>query len=125
MPRPKGLPKTGGRKKGSGAKRARISVGHSTLPGPVSDKLRALNCDPIEGMVRIAQVAEVEKDFALAGRMYAELAQYEHPKLRSVEYSGAVATALTVNVDPFESITRELARIADRSRAGSVPPQVH
>jgi hypothetical protein len=118
VPRPKGLPKTGGRKKGSGAKRARISVGHSTLPGPVSDKLRALNCDPIEGMVRIAQVAEVEKDFALAGRMYSELAQYEHPKRRAIEHSLGTEAA-EVDGSAKESLRARIAGIAARLGTGS------
>ena len=45
MPRPKGLPKTGGRVKGA--------PNRSTLE--VQELLARLDCDPIEGMVLIAQ----------------------------------------------------------------------
>ena len=45
MPRPEGLPKTGGRVKGA--------PNRSTLE--VQELLARLDCDPIEGMVLIAQ----------------------------------------------------------------------
>jgi hypothetical protein len=79
----------------------------------IADKLAALNCDPIEGMARIALGAEsgfieklqqiVEsgdaealsaqlpamlKDLSLAGQMYKELAQYVAPKRKAIEHTG-------------------------------------
>jgi hypothetical protein len=55
----------------------------------VAEKLAALGCDPLEGMARIAKIAEAEQDYALAGAMHKELAQYVAPKRRAVEHTGA------------------------------------
>lgn len=74
--RPKGLPRTGGRQKGTPNK-ATVEV---------AAKLAALGCDPIEGMAQVA--AHPESSLELRGRMYAELAQYVAPKRKAVEVSG-------------------------------------
>lgn len=83
MPFVKGAPKPAGsgRKRGSDAKR--ISIGHSQLPSGIAEKLRALGCDPIEGMARLAM--DKANPPELRGRMFAELAQYEHPKRRATD----------------------------------------
>ena len=44
-----------------------------------------MDCDPIEGMAKIATTAMAEGNLALAGQMYKELAQYVAPKRKSVE----------------------------------------
>src|SRR2546422_170246 len=67
--------KTGGRRAGTPNKKTR----------EVTELLRSLDCDPIEGMVRIAQ--EEKHSPELRGRIYSELAQYMYPKRRSVEMS--------------------------------------
>lgn len=66
-------PKTGGRKKGTPNKRTFLVV----------ERLEAMGCDPIEGMARIAmdEAAPLE----IRARMYAELAQYVHPKRKPLE----------------------------------------
>ncbi len=69
--------KTGGRKKGTPNKKSQ----------DISERLETLNCDPIEGMARIASQAEKEKNFQLAGSMYKELANYIYPKRKSVDYN--------------------------------------
>lgn len=69
--------KTGGRKKGTPNKRTQIVI----------DRLDELECDPLEGLVRIAQEAEQAGDYSLAGRMYSELAQYCYPKRKAVDAS--------------------------------------
>lgn len=68
--------KTGGRKKGTPNKR--------TLA--IEEKLAALNCDPIEGMAKIAM--DTTADIKLRAQMFSELAQYVFPKRKSVEHSG-------------------------------------
>ena len=51
-----------------------------------SKRLAAMNCDPLEGMARIAEECIRDGDRALAGAMYKELAKYVAPQLKSVEY---------------------------------------
>lgn len=52
----------------------------------VQEMLDSLNCNPIEGMVRIAEDESVE--LSLRARMYTELAQYVAPKRKAIEHSG-------------------------------------
>jgi len=56
----------------------------------IMDKLSELNCDPLEGMARIAKRAMDEGEFMLAGNMYKELAQYVAPKRKSIEMQSHV-----------------------------------
>jgi len=92
MPFQKGQPRPpgAGRKKGS--------VNRATVAA-ILDKFR---CDPIEGMIRLAQ--DKHQAAALRARMYAELAKYRWPTLRAIEVSGpagaaeAAGGALTVRV---------------------------
>ena len=70
--------KTGGRVKGTPNKKTQ----------EVIDRLKELNCDPIEGMAKIAQTALESDDLALAGQMYKELAQYIAPKRKAIEVTG-------------------------------------
>ena len=76
MPFQKGQPRPpgAGRKKGS--------VNRATVAA-ILDKFR---CDPIEGMIRLAQ--DKHQAAALRARMYAELAKYRWPTLRAIEVSG-------------------------------------
>ena len=67
--------KTGGRAKGTLNK----------ANEQVQERLKELKCDPIEGMVNIANMSMESKDYELAAKMYKELAQYVAPKLRSIE----------------------------------------
>lgn len=92
----------GGRKKGTPNKPCH----------DIADKLQRLGCDPIEGMARIA-LGDVDCPFCqaagmvadapcamcfgtgkepikadLRGKMFAELAQYIHPKRKAVEVTG-------------------------------------
>lgn len=83
----------------------------------VLEQLRVLGCDPIAGMARIAVEAEkgtekldkngnvvFVKDYALAGQMYKELAQYVAPKRKAVEVSSQeikdVSNHMTITIDP-------------------------
>jgi hypothetical protein len=65
--------KTGGRAKGTPNKK--------TLE--VQERLAEMGCDPIEGMARIA--LDESNPPELRGKMFAELAQYLHPKRRATE----------------------------------------
>jgi len=78
MAKLKGSPKSGGRQKGTPNK----------VNATVTEQLAALDCDPIEGMAKIAKAAMEEGEFVLAGTMYKELAQYVAPKRKSIEMSG-------------------------------------
>jgi hypothetical protein len=73
MSRPKGLPKTGGRARGTPNKRTH----------ELAEKLEKLGCDPIEGLARIALADETAPELKV--RCYAELAQYVHPKRKAME----------------------------------------
>jgi hypothetical protein len=73
--RPPGLPKTGGRQRGTPNK--------ATLT--IAEKLEALGCDPIEGMARIAMDKKISPE--TRGRYYSELAQYLYPKRKPVDIS--------------------------------------
>lgn len=74
MPRPKGLPKTGGRQPGTPNRKTH----------ELAEKLDKLGCDPIEGLALIA----IDKETApeLRVRCYAELAQYVYAKRKAVEH---------------------------------------
>ena len=50
----------------------------------IGERLDELNCDPIEGMVDIAEQAMKEKQYTLAGQMYKELTQYIASKKRPI-----------------------------------------
>jgi len=65
--------KTGGRQKGTPNKRTQEAL----------EILAELDCDPIEGMARIAK--DEANSPELRGRMLAELAGYAYPKRKAVE----------------------------------------
>ena len=90
--KPKGSPKTGGRKKGTKNKKSQA----------VQDKLDEMNCDPIEGMAKIANDAIAVGDVKLAFDAYKELAQYVTPKLKSIEHTGANGDAIEHKVTKVE-----------------------
>jgi hypothetical protein len=52
----------------------------------VAALLDSLNCNPIEGMARIA--ADEKVDMPIRARMYSELSQYVSPKLGNIQLTG-------------------------------------
>ena len=74
MPRPKGLPKTGGRQPGTPNRKTH----------ELAEKLDKLGCDPIEGLALIAIDQETAPELKV--RCYAELAQYVYAKRKAVEH---------------------------------------
>ena len=83
--RPAGLPKTGGRQRGTPNKVTRSVI----------EKLEALGCDPIEGLARIAMQPSTSIPDKI--RCYLELAQYVYPKRKPLEVSD--------DQDPVISVT--------------------
>ena len=82
----------GGKREGAGRPKGAKNL--RTLDA--MERFEALDCDPLEGMVRIAVQAEKEGDKALAGNMYKELSQYVYPKKKAVEVKGEMDTAVTI-----------------------------
>jgi hypothetical protein len=82
MSRPKGLPKTGGRVRGTPNKKSETLL----------RKLEQLGCDPIEGLTSIALAPDTNPDLKV--RCYAELAQYVYPKRKSVDLAGQTANRI-------------------------------
>lgn len=71
--RPRGLPKTGGRKRGTPNKR--------TLE--IADKLAALGCDPIEILASVCMDEKAPLEARI--RCAIELASYTYPKRKPLE----------------------------------------
>src|SRR5438128_8957355 len=78
--------KTGGRTAGTPNRKTRDAA----------ELLRSLGCDPIEGMVRIAQDERHTPE--LRGKMFSELARYVYPQRKAVELSGADSEPVEVVV---------------------------
>lgn len=70
--------KTGGRTKGTPNKKTT----------DVQQLLENLNCNPIEGMARIAE--NIEIDISIRLNAYKEIAQYMFPKRRAVDLNASI-----------------------------------
>lgn len=75
MPRPKGLPKTGGRKPGSANQKTRV----------IADAAFEAGITPLEVMLQIMQQAMAIKEYDKALDAASKAAPYMHPRLTSVE----------------------------------------
>ena len=62
----------------------------------INDLLARLNCDPIEGMARIAM--DSTTPIEIRARMYAELAQYVAPKRKAVQVDAGDANRVIFNI---------------------------
>jgi len=91
--RPIGLPKTGGRQKGT-PNRATLTA---------AEKLEALCCDPLAGMARLAMDEKNAPE--LRARLFIELAQYLYPKRKAVDTAveKASVTNFITKLDPGSS----------------------
>ena len=91
MPRLSGTPKAGGRKAGTPNKRTQ----------ELHEKLSELDCDPIKGMVDIANDSQADGNLMLAGQMYKELAQYVYPKRKAMalvtDHDDEMVTSVTIH----------------------------
>lgn len=82
--RPPGLPKTGGRRKGTPNK--------ATLT--IAEKLAALGWDPLEGLAGIAM--DLKNPPELRARCHSDVLQYLYPKRRPVDISNEQPTVMNV-----------------------------
>jgi hypothetical protein len=91
--RPSGLPKTGGRQKGTPNK--------ATLTA--AEKIEALGCDPLAGMAGLAMNEKNPPE--LRARLFIELAQYIYPKRKAVDTAveKASVTNFITKLDPGSS----------------------
>jgi hypothetical protein len=112
--------KTGGRSKGTPNKRTQ----------DVIDKLDSLDCDPIEGMARIAQQAEADGDKNLAAQMYKELAPYVAPKRKAIEttikneWEGASRKELEENFqEEMRQVIKEFQALPEREQQAIMEPE--
>ena len=115
MPFVKGQPRPAkaGRKPGSPIKLIRSTV---------TSILESMNCSPVENLAKIANDEKVEVNIRRAAN--SDLMRYCYPQLRSIEHSGPGGGPIPVTaVDPYDAITRELSRIAERSRPAENPTQ--
>lgn len=112
MPFEKGRLKTGGKKAGTLNRLSLLAI----------ERLAQLNCDPLQGMARIA--ANRRNPVELRARMFAELAQYIHPKRRAVEWSGPGGEPIELNVNARELLLSRINSLASRVTPadGSRPP---
>jgi hypothetical protein len=91
MSRPEGLPKTGGR--------ARGTPNRKTLE--VTAKLYRLGCDPILGLAEIAMSPDSAPELRV--RCYAELAGHIHAKRRAVELASEDDREIHVTIERVDA----------------------
>jgi hypothetical protein len=91
--RPIGLPKTGGRKKGT-PNRATLTL---------KEKLDAMGCDPLLGFAKIAM--NEKNDVEIRMQCFSQIAPYVYPKLKPVDTSSDQPAVINVNtkLDPGSS----------------------
>jgi len=82
--------KTGGRVPGTPNKRT----------SEITQKLKELGCDPIEGMARIAM--DKSNPIELQAKMLAELAPYIYAKRKAVEITGNDGVTIIISRDDTE-----------------------
>jgi hypothetical protein len=83
--RPAGLPKTGGRKKGTPNKATRALI----------EELAEIGCDPLRELARIAQNEKTPLEFRV--RIYSDLLPYLYPKRKPTDDSREEQTIINVN----------------------------
>ncbi|SRR6266567_7412227 len=109
MPFQKGRPKTGGRKQGSP---------HTKITRDVIALLDELQCNPIEGLSRIALDEKVAIE--VRAKCYSELAKYIHPQRKAVEHSGTIRAEHGLAPGAiFQRVCMELAKTDSEDRTGT------
>jgi hypothetical protein len=83
--RPAGLPKTGGRQKGTPNRATAV----------LKDKLAALGCDPVEELAKIAQNPKTTVESKI--QIYSTLLPYVYPKRKPMEDSNEEPIVINVN----------------------------
>jgi hypothetical protein len=83
--RPSGLPKTGGRQKGT----------PNRATSELKQKLAALGCDPLAELVKIARDVNIPVNARVF--IYSTLLPYEYPKRKPMEDSNEESLVINVN----------------------------
>lgn len=83
--------KTGGRVAGTPNKRT----------VELMERLAALDCDPLEGLARIA--ADPTTDPALRARVYTDLLPYVYPRRRAVDITAEAQGGLVIMLTPADA----------------------
>jgi hypothetical protein len=108
--RPSGLPKTGGRQKGT--------PNHAT--SELKQKLAALGCDPLAELVKIARDLNIPVNARVF--IYSTLLPYEYPKRKPIDDSdGERASVNVATITPEEAV--DLARELISVFGSRVTPQ--
>jgi hypothetical protein len=111
--RPVGLPKTGGRKKGT----------HNRATVVLKDKLATLACDPAEELVKIARNPKTPAESKV--QIYSTLLPYVYPKRKPVDDSDE--ERVTVNgqaISPEEALDLARDLIAVFSPRAAAQPEL-
>jgi hypothetical protein len=90
--RPKGIPKTGGRKKGTPNKASAAKAAEVAASG----------LTPLEYMLEVVRDLDAERSVRLDAA--AKAAPYVHPKLASIEHTGEDGGPLVVKIIRFEDV---------------------
>jgi hypothetical protein len=98
--RPKGLPKTGGRRKGVRNKRTT----------ELQARIRASGMDPLAFMIAVMRNPQAPLEMRFAAAQAA--APYVHPKLSAIQHNGTDGGAMQVEVKHYTDI--EAARLIGR-----------
>ena len=69
-----------------------------------AEYLKSRDCNPFEGMLRIAQKAEEKGDLVCAGTMYRELARYLAPQLKAIDFKGTFDSRIVVQVSKLDEL---------------------
>lgn len=108
MPFQKGRKKTGGKVKGCKHKINRDIVA----------LLDSLNCNPLEGLARIAIDEKVEIGVRVSA--YRSIARYVHPELKSIELSGPGGAPIQhEHSDAAQELISRMGSISTTSNPGS------
>jgi hypothetical protein len=109
--RPPGLPKTGGRQRGT----------PNRATSELKQKLAALGCNPLEELVKIARDPNIPVNVRVF--VYSTLLPYEYPKRKPIDDSDAEhATVNVTKITPEEAV--DLARELIAVFAPRVTPQL-
>ena len=74
----------------------------------IQDRLAELDCDPIEGMVTIANDPTSSQELKL--QAYKELAQYVAPKRKAVDMTASVDGNISIDIVKFSDIEEDEAQ---------------
>ncbi len=99
-------PPNSGRRKGQTPKKLLV------LARDVALRLEELGCDPIEGLVKIAN--NKKADFGTRAKCFADLAQFVYPKRKSVEHVGLVGDTVNIHIGASQSFEARIAGIRER-----------